>query len=703
MRFIVASILLISASAFGQYSQYSIDSMQLEVDKYPNYDTAKISRMLVLAEMLNDEDKELKLSKTAYKQSKAIKDYRLIAKSSKFLGTVYYFLGDYERSERYMTEAVEVSRSHLKKTDLAHALMDLGQIQDMLENDEMSLRNTLEAVKILEDSKEYMKLAQAYINLGTFYYYRDKTENALEYYKKAKNLILFHAETKEDRQLRATIESHIGWCYYYLEDISSAIEQMIKAVEFHSKYDYYSPSSADARANLASLYVETKDFDLARIHAKDALDISIEEQYPAGENYAYQVLGEIEYGAKNYEKAVEYHLKSLEIAEQINDLYQQSEITNEISRAYHELGKYKLAYLFLEKSKVFADSISQIEANAAFEDAMTKYETEKKEAENTLLQQESKLKSLQIEQERQEAKAEQERQWLIGGGIGLVLLTSLFFMVNRVRLKTRTNKQLAKQRDEIAEQKREITDSINYAKRIQDSFLPSESDFEECFNDYFLMYRPKDIVAGDFYILEEVDDYIYFSVADCTGHGVPGAMVSLVCNNAIRKVLHEINERDPGKILDKAREIVIDQFARKGHSVKDGMDLSFCRLDKKNMKLSWAGANNSVIIIRAQNGAMHEIKPNKQPIGRYISHDPFTSHEIDLFEGDQIYMTSDGYPDQFGGEKGKKYKQKRFKDFLLEISNEDLGKQKELITAEFDAWKEGFEQIDDVCVMGVKI
>lgn len=258
-------------------------------------------------------------------------------------------------------------------------------------------------------------------------------------------------------------------------------------------------------------------------------------------------------------------------------------------------------------------------------------------------------------------------------------------------------------RDQIAEQKKEITDSITYAKNIQTSFLPKEEDFLPHFEESFLMYQPKDIVAGDFYILEETDDYVFFSVADCTGHGVPGAMVSIVCSNALRKVLHEMHIYDPGRVLDETRKIVIAQFERKGATVKDGMDISFCRLDKKNMKLAWAGANNSLLMIRNGNGVLHEIKPNKQPIGGYITYDPFTTHEVDVQKGDLIYMTSDGYPDQFGGEKGKKYKYKRFKELLVRVSQEKMRKQKELISSEFWEWKQGFEQIDDVCVMGVKI
>ncbi|UKN03259.1 tetratricopeptide repeat protein [Paracrocinitomix mangrovi] len=681
------------------------DSLRELINAYPENDTNKINNILHLAKALEFDapDQYKELLKDAYDQSKAGKHPRQLVSTANLLSIELYYQGQYDQCEAMLYEAIDVAQKNNLTKSLAMLLTDLGQIEDALGKDKLSLEHTLEAIDILEKSEDYVSLTGAYNNLASFYYYRDKNEEALSYYLKAKDLLINHLAQEEHYSDWAVTEANIGWCNYYMGDLTTAIQQLKRAVDIHTKYNYYSPSSGNARANLASLYVEAGEYDLAEIHAKDGLDICQEVEYPEGIGNSFFVLGEIAYAQNLYSKAANSFMKSLEISDSLGDLYEQTKRSEMIAKCYSKNGNYQLAYSFISLAKQYNDSLNKIESDAAFEDAITKYEADKKEAENALLQKQAELKDIQIEQERIETKSEKERQFLIGGGIGFTLLVSLFFMINRNRLKTRTNKQLALQRDEIIEQKKEITDSITYAKRIQASFLPAEKDFDEHFSESFLMYEPKDIVAGDFYILEEVGDYVFFSVADCTGHGVPGAMVSIVCSNAIRKVLHELNITDPGEVLNHTRDIVINQFERKGHTVNDGMDISFCRFDKKNMEIKWAGANNDLLYVRNGSDQMEEIKPNKQPIGGYVTTDSFTTHSLKVQKGDMIFMTSDGYPDQFGGPRGKKYKYQRFKDLLLANSQHNMKQQKSLLSTEFFEWKQGMEQIDDVCVMGVKI
>lgn len=693
------------ANSIAQITQYDVDSIRMEIDKYEDYDTTKINTMFYLADAIADESssKHLDLLLKIYRQSKIGQHPRQLNKACQELGYAYFYFGEYDLSEKYLWEGIEVAKLNNLNKELAIGLSDLGQVEDALGKDSLSIQHTLESIRVFEEIGEHEELVVSYINLAGFYYYRDRIEEALEYYTAARDIIVNYLSLRENYSNWAIAEANISWCYYYLNDLDNAIDHSKQSVAIHTKYDYYSPSSGNSRASLAQLYVEKETFDLARIHANDALDICTEIEYEDGVGNAYYVKGEIAYAEGKFNEAAINFSKSLTYAENLGNLYEQVERAELLAQSYSRIGKHELAYSFISHSKQLNDSLRKAESDAAFEDAITKYETEKKEAENALLQEKSKLKDLQLEQERQEARSEQERQWIIGGSIGLLLLAGLFFLINRNRLKSRTNRLLSLQRDEILEQKKEITDSITYAKRIQNSFLPPNKDFEPHFEESFLMYEPKDIVAGDFYILEEVGDYVFFSVADCTGHGVPGAMVSIVCSNAIRKVLHEMHEYDPGKILNHTRDIVISQFERKGHTVNDGMDISFCRYDKKTGKIAWAGANNSLIIIKKGASQIHEIKPNKQPIGGYVTSDPFTTHEISVEKGDCIYLSSDGYPDQFGGEKGKKYKYKRFKELLLNHSQLKMIDQKAKISSEFWEWKQGFEQIDDVCVMGVRI
>ncbi|MFH2094869.1 MAG: SpoIIE family protein phosphatase, partial [Bacteroidota bacterium] len=250
---------------------------------------------------------------------------------------------------------------------------------------------------------------------------------------------------------------------------------------------------------------------------------------------------------------------------------------------------------------------------------------------------------------------------------------------------------------------KEILDSINYARRIQTAILPPDRVFREILKDSFILFRPKDIVAGDFYWIEQYNEHIIFTAADCTGHGVPGAMVSVVCHNALNRAVREFGIFDPGSILDKVRELVAETFEKSENEVRDGMDIALCTL-KGNM-LSYSGANNPLWIIRnktAEIPSIEEIKPDKQPIGKYDSEKPFTTHSIELAKGDTFYIFSDGYADQFGGPQGKKFKYKAFKNLLLDIHNRPMSDQKSLLNNEFDNWKGSIEQVDDICVVGVK-
>lgn len=263
------------------------------------------------------------------------------------------------------------------------------------------------------------------------------------------------------------------------------------------------------------------------------------------------------------------------------------------------------------------------------------------------------------------------------------------------------NELLEVQKEEITQKTKDIVDSIVYAKRIQETILPTER-LPQMLPQHFVFYRPKDIVSGDFYWARQKGNKIIFSAIDCTGHGVPGALVSIVGNSALLRCVNEHKLTEPAEILDKLRDIVIRSFDSTGlQDVKDGMDMSLCTLDKDTLILKYAGANNECIIIRDKE--MIELKADKQPIGQFAYAKPFNQHEFQLQSGDCIYQFTDGYIDQFGGEKGKKLKSRPFKEMLLNVSHLSMDEQQERVKTFFENWKSGYEQVDDVCVFGVKI
>ncbi|MCB9225527.1 MAG: SpoIIE family protein phosphatase, partial [Crocinitomicaceae bacterium] len=243
--------------------------------------------------------------------------------------------------------------------------------------------------------------------------------------------------------------------------------------------------------------------------------------------------------------------------------------------------------------------------------------------------------------------------------------------------------------DQIEEKNHEITDSISYAKRIQEAILPPASYIKEQLGESFVLYKPKDIVAGDFYWLNTIGNKVLFAAADCTGHGVPGAMVSVVCHGALNRSVREFELHEPNTILDKTREIVIETFSKSETDVKDGMDVSVCSLDRGNNILEYSGANNSLYYIK--DGVIEEIRADKQPVGKYDFATPFTKHEIKLEKGMCVYLFSDGFADQFGGDKGKKLKYKPFKEIILRIHHLPMDEQKLILDKEFLNWKGDFE------------
>lgn len=284
--------------------------------------------------------------------------------------------------------------------------------------------------------------------------------------------------------------------------------------------------------------------------------------------------------------------------------------------------------------------------------------------------------------------------------------------------------ELKKNKLIIEAQNKNILDSINYAKRIQRAILPNENYFKEVVPDSFLIYRPKDIVSGDFYFTETIktkenDELAIIVVGDSTGHGVPGSLISVLGMSLLKQyILEEFNNSSAHALnyLNKKISILLRQQDSDGDEVKDGIDIVCCIINYKTLKLNFAGANNPIWIIKKK-GTQHllqttnlheqyeliEIKPDKQPVGYNIDPKPFTNHEIQLSNGDTFYIFSDGFVDQFGGPKGKKFKSRQLKELLISIQDHALEKQKEILLEAFLKWKGQLEQVDDVCLLGIRV
>jgi serine phosphatase RsbU (regulator of sigma subunit) len=293
-----------------------------------------------------------------------------------------------------------------------------------------------------------------------------------------------------------------------------------------------------------------------------------------------------------------------------------------------------------------------------------------------------------------------------------LLLTAIFAgLIFRSLKITRKQKQIIEiknneteyQKKIIEEKNKDITDSIHYAKQIQNALLREETRIGKHLPEHFILFLPKDIVSGDFYWDFEKRDYWYVAAADCTGHGVPGAIMSMLGISFLNDIVTVDELLSPAEILTQLRDRIISELHQTGEegSNKDGMDISLIRLNLRTHELQWAGANNALNYI--DGGTLQEIKADKQPIGYHPQQKPFTNHKIQLQKGDSIYIYSDGYADQFGGPKGKKLTYKKLDNFIIENYQLSMRNQKEFFKHRFNEWKGIEEQVDDVCLIGIRI
>ncbi len=309
--------------------------------------------------------------------------------------------------------------------------------------------------------------------------------------------------------------------------------------------------------------------------------------------------------------------------------------------------------------------------------------------------------------------------------VGLTLIITGFMFRRIIRKEESIKGELSQVNLLLEEKNTEIIDSINYAKRIQDAYLPEPQVLQHFFPESFILFKPKDVVSGDFYWFYSMlntsgdnDPEVFLAVADCTGHGVPGAIMSVICCNALNEATVNRGITDPGKVLDFARDQVITNLkSRTNADTKDGMDIALCKVNRTTLEVEFAGANNPVWVIadNAMEGCdtniqiegsekvLSEFRANKQPIGMYAAMKPFVTRKFKLQKGDSVYLSSDGFPDQFGGERGKKLKSINLKKKLLRMSDSPMEVQVGMLHKEFDEWKGELEQIDDVCVMGVQV
>ena len=741
-------------ASYGQYQPWLMkaDSIELVLQKKLP-DTSRISTLISLCHVyqLKDNRKALSAGLEAYELAKKTGSKEKMARCCFNIGFCYQYMSDYAKALSYLNKASVLFEELGMKKDLAMTLNGIGMAHSDKGDYGQSLETQLRSLRLFEELNDPKSIGSNYTNIGKLYHLQKNYDKALEYFKMG----VAAYEKGNNKSFMASALNGMGAVYLTQKDYVKAEEYLLKAIEIKRSINDKKGVSTGLN-NLAILNFQTGRKEKTLDYFLQSLAIKEELNDKSAVVVSLMNIGSLYNELKQPAKAVEYYTRGIALAKEIGDKDELLDIYLNLASSYEMMNEHAKALETLRLHLAFKDSLFNVQNSKQFAEMQTKYDTEKKEKEILMLtsekeiqhllavkqkaelsNQESKLREQTLLNELKEDELYRQRLTLesnekevellkkneqvqnlelrkkqvqvysISGGLALLFLLSVV-VLRGYRQKQKANRLLATQNEKIAVQKamieeknKDIVDSIQYAKRIQDAILPPENMAKRLLPDSFILYKPKDIVAGDFYWMDAKNELVLFAAADCTGHGVPGAMVSVVCSNALNRTVKEFGITEPGKILDKTRELVIETFEKSESEVKDGMDISLCALDKAKGELLWAGANNPIWIV--SDGQLREIKPDKQPVGVGLASKSFTTHRMEVKKGDLIYLFTDGFADQFGGTDGKKFKSAGLKKLVLAVHDQPAELQRQALLEGFEGWKGDLEQVDDVCIIGVKI
>ncbi len=579
-------------------------------------------------------------------------------------------------------------------------------------------------------------------NIANIFGLQKNYEQSIDYFKRA--LFCFKLSGNTDRYILLTYR--IGTNFANAGKIDSAQAYIRKYKQFaHTIKDTTKLKRYEFRSNLLSALIESKkkNYQYAVSFAINAVKIAEDTKDVGMILESYTALGGYLVLNDQPAKALEYYNKELSyqnnagawkektfsklyvdkgkaflklnkpdsaisnllvaktLAEKVNVKQEMNFVYQALADAYSAAKQPDNAIFYLRKHIQYKDSLIGDQVTQQITSTSLKYENDLKSMKEKSIREKQQLENVRKEEEQAQQK---NVLMTIILSVSLLVIVACFSLLRSKR----SNAMLKEQKAEIEEKNKEITDSINYAKRIQNALLAGKQLMDENLKDYFIIYKPKSIVSGDFYWAvkttnERGEENFILVTADSTGHGVPGAIMSILNIACLDKTITE-GITSPDLILNETRSLIIDHLKNDGSADggKDGMDASLLSFDFKNSMLNFASANNPVWIIRK--GKLIEIKGDRFPVGKHdMDNTEFTLHTIDMEKGDIIYTLTDGFADQFGGPNGKKFKHKLLQELLLSIKQDSMEVQKQKLLEAFDNWKGNVEQIDDVCIIGIKV
>jgi serine phosphatase RsbU (regulator of sigma subunit)/Tfp pilus assembly protein PilF len=598
---------------------------------------------------LSDVSKSLAYHQKALNIREEMGDQKGIAASYNNIGIIYYNLSDFTRSIEYMQKAMKIQEQLGNKYYVAVSIGNIAVLYDKLGEDSLAMIYQTKSFSIHKELGDKIDMAASLNHLGSLYRVKKKFATSENFLRQALQL----AEESDELQSKAETHGNFGILYYDMGKYKEAITEFEIGLEL------------------------SKQLGDKKIQAEQLT-----------------MLGKANKKLKNTPAALIFYRSSYNLAKQIGSLEDQQNAAEGLYELCKEGGNIKEALNYHELLTQLKDSIFNTTKTASFNNLKTQF---------ALDRQEHELKT-QAKEELEKKELEKKQQRIIGYIMIVVLVIVLlfsYFLFQRFRITNAQKKIIEEQKLFVEQKNKEVTDSILYAKRIQQALLAHNEFIAEHLPNHFVFYKPKDIVSGDFYwaALAGNAQYFYLAVCDSTGHGVPGAFMSLLNTSFLNEAINEKRLLMPDRIFNHVRERLIAGISQDG--AKDGMDGILLRLNKNSGELSYASAQNRSILIR--NNEVVELNYDKMPVGKGESKDSFTLQQMKLEKDDMIYLFTDGYADQFGGEKGKKFKYKELKELLLSVNQKPLAEQRVILEQTFESWKGRLEQVDDVCVIGFKV
>lgn len=666
---------------------------------------------------LNELRKAEKIIRKALAKAINIKDQHGVASSYYCLGSVYSDRGFYLKSKKYFSKSVSIRKKIKDELGLAASYSFLGLTYAQLGDYALGVEYIQRSIKLREKTKDKRGLANSYLSLYKIYIGIGESDKALE--SELKSLSI--CNEINDLQCVSGRLTNLGEIYQNKGDFKKALRYHYLALGISKKINIKN-RVAEVHENIAQNFNSTKKYEAALLHIDSCKRLRKAIGDEEGLASATLVLAQINFNQLNIVSAIENGNSALSNSNRLKLPYLIKDAHQVLSNAYSQNGNSDKSLFHYKQYIVWRDSLYSIDKSKEIVRKELEFSFDKKE----------EVQQLKAAKKLEETNAESRKQRLIIVLIiiALIVLSSiLLFAIWQYRLKIKSEKKLhdlnadlntkndllenksmiiENQSATIQEKSKEITDSIRYAQKIQTAIMPLKDEFAAYFNDSFVLFEPKDIISGDFFWITRKHDKIIYATVDCTGHGVPGGFMSMLGVSLLNEIVNEHDLTEPSLILSRLRKKVITALRQKGLSgeQQDGMDMTICVIDKKEMTLQYAAANHVFYVIRKKEAGfeLEEYHGDKQPVGIYGRElKPFTQQCIDLFPNDVIYTFTDGYADQFGGPKDKKFMYKQLKELLLSIQELDLVEQEDILKDRFTAWKGNLEQIDDVCIIGVRI